>query len=161
MLGGTAIDYDEAQTKGTAFGKTNVVPQSVIINGGLRTISALQTGRAQAKMKAITENMNLPGTSATIRFAEGYPAMSPSEENYKLLEQFSQVSQDLGYETVEPFDPGKRGAADISFVPFITGLDGLGVYGSGAHTPNEVVDLTSLPMAIKRAAILIYRLTRE
>ena len=40
----------------------------------------------------------------------------------------------------------------------VDGLAGLGALGSGGHTPNESLDLDTLPLAIKRAAILIYRL---
>ena len=55
----------------------------------------------------------------------------------------------------------KRGAADISFVaPYTDSLAGLGALGQGGHTPNESLDLTTMPLAIKRAAILMYRLSR-
>lgn len=37
----------------------------------------------------------------------------------------------------------------------------LGALGEGGHTPNESLDLTSMPTAIKRAALLIYRLGQE
>lgn len=160
ILGGTQVEYDDSQNRGSAFGKTNVVAQTVTVDGGIRTISMEQLKRTQEKMKAIVENGNLPGTSATISFSEGYPPMSPTEENKKILAEFDQVSQDLGYGPVEPFDPGARGAADVSFVSFIPGIDGLGMFGEGAHTPQEIVDMSSLELAIKRAAILIYRLTR-
>ncbi len=60
------------------------------------------------------------------------------------------------------WDPLRRGAADVSFVaPYTDALAGLGAIGEGGHTPNESLDLTSMPLAIKRAAILIYRLSRE
>lgn len=35
-----------------------------------------------------------------------------------------------------------------------------GVRGSGAHTPDEFVDLRSLPTATARAAVFLYRLSR-
>ena len=58
-------------------------------------------------------------------------------------------------------DPSRRGAADVSFVsPYTDAIAGLGPLGKGGHTPNENVDLLSMPLAIKRAAILIYRLSR-
>jgi glutamate carboxypeptidase len=160
ILGGTMVDYDPALNKGTAFGKTNVVAQTVVVQGGIRTISMDQLENTQEKMKNIVENGNLPGTSASISFTEGYPPMSPTEENRKILAEWDQVSRDLGYGPVEPFDPGARGAADVSFVSFIPGIDGLGMFGEGAHTPQEIVDMNSLELAVKRAAILIYRLTR-
>jgi glutamate carboxypeptidase len=59
-------------------------------------------------------------------------------------------------------DPSRRGAADISFVaPYSDSLAGLGAVGEGGHTPNESLDLTSLPVAIKQAALLLYRLANE
>lgn len=44
--------------------------------------------------------------------------------------------------------------------PFTDALAGLGVHGTGAHAPGERVDLETMPMQVKRAALLIYRLTR-
>ena len=38
-------------------------------------------------------------------------------------------------------------------------LAGLGALGEGGHTPNESLDLAFMPVAIKRAAMLIYRLS--
>lgn len=159
ILGGTKVDYDHAQNRGSAFGKTNVVASSVVVDGGLRTISAEQEQSARQRMKAIAESDHLPQTDATITFLDGYPAMSPTPGNRKLLRTLSEVSQDLGEGEVEAYDPGKRGAADISFVAaWVDGLDGLGAIGEGAHTTQENVDLSTLPMLIERTAILMYRL---
>jgi len=54
-----------------------------------------------------------------------------------------------------------KGAGDVSYVThLIPGLDGLGATGGGAHARGEYADLDTLPRQIKRAAVLIYRLTR-
>lgn len=162
ILGGTEVEYDEPRNRGTASGKTNVVARSVVVNGGLRTISAGQQASAEARMRAIVENGNLPHTSATIEFGEGYPAMSPTEGNMEILSVLSNVSMDLGYGPVEPYDPGKRGAADVSFVAeYVDAIDGIGAEGRGAHSPEENIDLSTLPMLIERAAILMYRLMQQ
>jgi glutamate carboxypeptidase len=56
--------------------------------------------------------------------------------------------------------PEERGASDASFVaPYTDALSGLGVYGGNSHAPGEWVDLASLPLQIKRTAVLLYRLT--
>ena len=39
-------------------------------------------------------------------------------------------------------------------------LDGVGLMGDGGHTVNETADLSVLPSQIKRAALLLYRLSR-
>ena len=73
----------------------------------------------------------------------------------------NQISIDLGQGEVKPYDPGKRGAADISFIAaYVDGLDGLGAMGGGAHSPREYVNLQTFVDLTKRAALLIYRLTQ-
>jgi glutamate carboxypeptidase len=161
-LGGTTVDFDAMQGRGTGFGKTNVIAGTAVAAGDLRTVSIAQRERAKARMRAIVAQ-SLPGTTATIEFEDSSPPMDPRPANYALLERLLQVSRDLGFGPVEAVDPGMRGAADISFVAADVGaaLDGLGVVGDGGHTVTETVDLASLPFMAKRAAVLIYRLTRE
>ena len=161
IQGGTDVDYEPEKNRGKTFGKTNVVPRKVIVHGGIRTISQDQLDRAQAAMRAVVEK-SLPHTNATIEFSEGYPPMFPSEGNRGLLSVLSQVNDDLGRGPMQELDPSRRGAADVSFVdPTTDTLAGLGPLGEGGHTPHESIDLSSLPLAIKRTAILIYRLSQE
>jgi glutamate carboxypeptidase len=160
ILGGTEVDYDFANSRGTAFGKTNVIAQTAIVDGGLRFISEKQKESAQERMRQIISR-NLPGTSAKITFEDGYPAMPPTEGNLKLLEVLNKISIDLGNGTIDAFDPGKRGAADISFVaPYVDALAGLGTVGRGSHTEKESIDLRFFSKITQRAALLIYRLAR-
>lgn len=161
ISGGTQVDYDFEQNRGETFGKTNVIPKTVIVHGGIRTISIEQLNAAQDAMRGIVAD-SLPHTSATITFDEGYPPMSPTEGNRRLQVVLSDLNQQLGRGPMETYDPSLRGAADISFVaPYTDGLAGLGAIGSGGHTPDESLELDSFTLAIKRAAILIYRLSQE
>ena len=107
-------------------------------------------------------SQNLPGTTAKIEFKTSYPPMAPTKANYALLDKFESVNIDLGYGQLEPLDPSKPRAADISFVaPHVDAtLAGMGPDGFGLHSENESLDLTSFPKTTTRAAILIYRLTR-
>ncbi len=161
IQGGTDIEYDPQQNRGRTFGKTNVVPRSVVVHGGMRTISAEQLERAREAMREVVAN-NLPHTEATIEFEDRYPPMAPTDGNRRLQLLLSDVNQALGRGEMPALDPSRRGAADISFVaPYTDALAGLGALGEGGHTPNEEVDLTSMGTAIKRAAFLIYRLSQE
>ena len=158
IVGGTQAALNG--TEGNANGKTNVIPAKVMVIGDLRFISEEQKEAARAKMRDIVAQ-SLPRTSAKVMFEDRYPAMTPNEGNYQLLKQLDQVSQDLGAGKMEALDPGERGAGDIAFVShLIPGLDGIGASGGGAHAPGEFVELDSLPLLTKRAALLIYRLTR-
>lgn len=160
IVGGTDVEYDYEQTRGTAFGKTNVVPSKVVVHGGIRTISPEQLERARTAMRRVV-SAHLPHTGATIVFDDGYPPMAPTEGNRRLQEAMSGINQALGRGPMPALDPSKRGAADISFVaPYTDALAGVGPIGEGSHTPEETLELDSLALAAKRAAILMYRLSR-
>lgn len=157
IVGGNVAEVK--QGIGNASGKPNIIPQTATITGDIRTLTLEQLARTQERMRAIVEK-NLPHTSAEITFDEGYPPMAPTDGNTALLRDIQGVSRDLGFGPAEVIDPGKRGAADVSFVaPFVACLAGLGPSGEGAHAVGETVDLTSLPQVTKRAALLVHRLT--
>lgn len=158
IVGGTFTSIDSKTGKATAFGKSNVVAQTTTVKGGLRFITETQKEAARDKMRAIVAQ-HLPQTSAEISFTDSYPAMPPTQENKALLAQLNQVSLDLNQGRVVAYDPGKRGAADTSFVAqYVACLDGLGAMGSGAHTPEESVNLNTIEALTKRTALFIYRL---
>jgi glutamate carboxypeptidase len=160
IVGGTDVTYDSSRIAGTAAGKDNIIAPKVFARGDLRFISRDQEAKAREQMRAIVAE-HLPGTSATITFEDGNPAMPPTKGNYALLATLDSVSRALGQGPVEALDPGQRGAGDISFVSdYVDALDGLGVIGMRSHTPDERVNLKSIVPATERAAILIYRLTR-
>lgn len=161
IVGGNEVTFDEEQLTGTMSGKTNIVPKKTIIQGDLRYLTEEQGERVVKKMEEIVAE-SLPQTSSLFRFNRGYPPMAPTEGNMKVLDVLSGVSEDMGIGPVEAFDPGRRGAADISFVAnYITGgLDGLGAFGSGSHSPREEMHLPSYKKLTQRAALLIYRLTQ-
>ena len=160
IMGGTEVDGGCSKAQGRVFGKTNIVPNRVVVRGGMRTISNQQLERTREAMRDVVSR-HLPVTGATITFEDGYPSMAPTAGNRQLRDMLSDINQDLGRDEMPILDASRRGAADISFVaPFTDGLAGMGAYGKGGHTPNESVDLDSIPIAIQRAAILIYRLSR-
>jgi glutamate carboxypeptidase len=160
--GGTPAAIDAQGVSVTASGKTNIVPETAIARGDIRSLTAEQDARVRARMQEIVRQ-HLRGTSAELAFAEGgYPPMAPSPGNVALLERLNQVNRDLGLPEMPAMDPALRGAADSGFVaPFVPTLGGLGMAGGGAHAVGEWADLTSLPRQAKRAALLIHRLSRD
>lgn len=161
MLAGTEVDYDHFEARGEAFGKSNVVAEHAVVTGDLRTLSLDQLNSARAKM-AFVATESLPGTSAEITFTDGYPPLAPTDGNYILLAMFDEVSQDLGLGPVAPVDPRNAGAADVSFTAGLVdmAIDGLGPGGGNDHTVDEWIDLPTLAVQSKRAAVLMYRLSQ-
>ena len=115
LLGGTSVDFNKTQARGTAFGKTNVVAEHVTVAGDLRALTPDQFAQAKKTMEAIVAE-SLPRTKATIVFDEGYPPLAPAPGNTELLALYDTVSRGLGLGAVEAVSPDKAGAADVSFV---------------------------------------------
>jgi glutamate carboxypeptidase len=160
LVAGTSAKWDDAESQGSAFGKSNVIPRDAQVRGDLRYLTAEQGAKARERMQAIVDQP-LPGTRSKISFHESYPPMSPTPGNLKLLQAYSAASADAGLGPVVAVPPGLRGAGDVQFVaPFVDSLDGLGAAGGGSHTPDEWLDIASIERGAVRAALLIYRLTR-
>jgi len=161
-VGGTTVSFDRAQSRGTAFGKTNVVAESAFVAGDLRALSPEQHARALATMRRIVAR-SLTGTGAAIDFHESYPPLAPADGNRRLLALLDRASQDLGSGPVEGVDPSRAGAADVSFTAGrVDGaIDGLGLMGRGGHTVGETADLSTLPSQAKRVAVMLDRLAKE
>lgn len=163
ILGGTAVEHDDSKSGGTAYGKTNVVAQDVIVKGDIRAVSLEQLDKAQRIMTEIVSK-NYPGTKATLTFDPGgYPPLAVTDGNEQLLKMYDEVSRNLGYGSVTAVNPRNAGAADVSFTAGLVDMavDGLGLSGADDHTINETGNLNMLPVQAKRAALLMYRLTKK
>ena len=160
FIGGSEVNYDHAAQKGHVSGKTNIISPKTVVIGDLRFLSEAQKTKARESMRKIVSR-SLDNSLATISFKDGIPSMPPTKGNEALVKVVSDVSVALGYGKVKAGDPGSRGAGDISYVAeYLDCLDGLGASGRGAHAPGETINLNEYPKLIKRAAILIYRLTQ-
>jgi glutamate carboxypeptidase len=155
------VEFDAAASRGTAFGKNNVLAEHVVVTGDLRALTEEQFRRAKDAMGAIV-GASLPHARATIEFDESYPPLAPGEGNEELLAMYDRVSRDLGFGPVTATNPDEAGAADVSFlsqeVPRI--LDAIGLKGTGGHTVEETADLETLPIQTKRATLLLHRLSQ-
>jgi glutamate carboxypeptidase len=159
MLGGTDVELDIPQARGTAFGKENVIARQASVMGDVRTLSHDQLERVKVRMREIVA-ASLPHAQAAIEFVDGYPPLEPGDGNHRLLALYDQASRDVGAGPVSAVDPDRAGAADVSFVagevPMI--LDGIGLMGHDDHTPQETADLSTLLSQTRRAAVLLYRI---
>lgn len=162
ILGGTSVEYDEAASRGTAFGKSNVIAEQAIVSGDLRALSPEQFENARQAMERIAAT-SLAHTTSKLTFDEGYPPMAPTDGNRRLLAMLDQASRDLGLNPVVAVDPDRAGAADVSFiathVPMI--IDAMGLKGDGGHTVDEIGLLDTLAIQAKRAAVLLARLASQ
>jgi len=160
FIGGSEVSYNAAAQKGEASGKTNIISPKTVVIGDLRFLSEQQKERARTKMRQIV-SQGLANSKATITFKDGIPSMPPTAGNNALVKVVNDISVAMGYGKVKAGDPGSRGAGDISYIAkYLDCLDGLGASGKGSHAPGETINLSEYPKLIKRATLIIYRLTR-
>lgn len=158
--GGASVTLDVEQGTASISGKNSIIPGVAMAAGDIRAKTQDQLERVKTKMRQIVDR-HLPLTTAEIDIQDLYPAMPPVERNKAILEKLNQVNRDLNVETVEPFDASERGAGDISFVaPYVASLSGMGAVGENTHSPQETADVSRMGLQMRRAALLIYRLTR-
>ncbi|MFN8588839.1 MAG: M20/M25/M40 family metallo-hydrolase [Candidatus Eisenbacteria bacterium] len=159
ILGGTTLALDSSRVGGHASGKSNVVADTAVVTGDLRTLTRAQLEHARAVLVRIAGRHHA-ATSARFTFDDGYPQLEPKPGNRRLFEAASRASRDLGFGALAEVDPMRAGAADVShiggIVPLV--LDAMGTKGDGGHTVNEWADLRSLGVQSKRVAVLLSRI---
>ncbi|MBC7872846.1 MAG: M20/M25/M40 family metallo-hydrolase, partial [Ferruginibacter sp.] len=160
FIGGSEVNYNDEAQEGEASGKTNIISPKTVVIGDLRFLTEKQKDKARDTMRQIV-SQHLTGAKAMIHFTDGIPSMPPTPGNQALVKTVNDISIALGFGEVKAGNPGSRGAGDISYIAnYLDCLDGLGASGRGAHAPGETINLNEYPKLIKRAALLIYRLTR-
>jgi glutamate carboxypeptidase len=162
MVAGATAEFNADDTGGSATGKTNIIPETALARGDMRTLTIAQADGVKTKMQEIIRH-NLPGTSAEITFNESGPGMPPTEGSRALLTKLNAINKEMGLPAMPELDPMLRGGGDISGVAHLIegGLIGMGAAGEGSHAPGETIDLKSLPLQAKRAAILMTRFSRK
>ncbi|MEN4569171.1 M20 family metallopeptidase [Pantoea agglomerans] len=158
ILGGQTVNEDTQQNIGNANGQKTIIAAQTLVHGDLRFLSDEQKSMAEQKMRDITMTP-LPLTSSQLIFNNIMPAMPETNSNRQLLTEFSDISVTLGGASLQAVPAAERGGADISYIAqyVAASLDGLGPWGSGAHSQNEILEVTSLPEVTKRAAIFVSR----
>jgi glutamate carboxypeptidase len=169
FIAGTLIERDSPYSA-KMIGKDNVIAAKTEVYGDIRFLTPEILRETREKMKAImTEEIEainqeydpVAHVKSEITYADRYPAMIETKGNLALLAGYSAANQDLGFGPVTRFT-ANAGAADASFVaPDVKGvIDGLGPFTIGMHSNDEVVNLESIKLTAKRAAVFTLRLNK-
>lgn len=158
LLGGQKVQEDREKGIGTANGKKTIIAAEARAHGDMRFLTDEQRDNTQQAMVRIA-NHSLLGTTSKLAFHHFMPVMVATEANQRLLTEYSAVSKKLGGSTLQAIPPETRGGADISYISrYVTAsLDGLGPWGEGAHSEKETLDVDSLLVVTKRAALFLWQ----
>ncbi len=162
IIAGAQLEFANEPLHGSASGKDNIVVPRAQASGDLRALSIVQRDATKDRMRRIVA-AHLPKTSAQIEFHDSYPPMTPTAGNKQLLALYDAVSRDLGFGPVSAVNPRRAGAADVSLAATHVemAIDGLGLLGGKAHTPEEFADLRTLQIQAQRLAVLLHRLSKK
>jgi glutamate carboxypeptidase len=136
--------------------RRNVVPDQATALIDLRASTADQAIRADAAIRAIAERNVVEGTNTTLSGGMNRPPM----EKHPGTERALEVSRSIVAEVGSRFEEvSSGGGSDGNFTaPLgVPTLDGLGPVGRNAHSPDEWLDITSLPERLALVAGLILR----
>ena len=162
QLGGQQLEENSLLEKGQVYGKKTIIASQALTHGDLRFASQQQLEQTSQRMQEIARQ-SLPGSHSEIRLQSIMPVMTPSAANQRLLENFSRINQQLGGPALSAVPIAERGGADISYIAnqVSAAIDGLGPWGSGAHSPQETLTVDSLSQASARVALFIARMIED
>jgi glutamate carboxypeptidase len=162
IIGGQTVSEDVQTGTGSTSGLKTIIAAKTLVHGDLRYLSDVQKKAAEKKMQGIAA-IPLPQTSSELSFNDIIPVMPETEAGRQLLTQFSDISVVLGGLPLQAIPAAERGGADISYIArdVPVAIDGLGAWGSGAHSTQETLDVASLPVVTSRTAIFIHRHIRK
>jgi glutamate carboxypeptidase len=140
--------------------RRNVVAAEAYAEIDLRVPTAAAVAETEAAMRAIAAHATVPDTTAKLTGGINRPPMERTEAQDRLLAIAGDI---LGGWDI-PLEPiGTGGGSDGNFTAAIgtPTLDALGPMGGGAHSPEEYLDLTTLPDRIALVASLIAETVRR
>jgi glutamate carboxypeptidase len=136
---------------------TNVVAAHAWVEIDLRVWTSAEAQRVEAGLRALRAHH--PEAQIHLEGGLNRPPMEPSPASQALFERARQLGLQLGLD-LKPARAG--GGSDGNFTAALgrPTLDGLGLFGGGAHTPDEWIDLTSLPARVSLLQGLLAELGR-
>ena len=146
MAGGTPAEIDADGFRVAASGKTNIIAETAVARGDIRTLSAEQETRIRARMQEIVAQ-HLPQTEAELVFAER-TAIRRWRRPRATERCWPGSTRSTGTSACPRCPNMTRPGAARPIWSFVAGdtdvLAGLGAAGGGAHAEGEYVELDSL-----------------
>lgn len=132
-------------TPGVVHGGTKpyVVPGRTDLEIDSRVATLAERDRIVAAMNAIAAQSTVPGTTATLTGGFHRPPMEASETALAHVARMREIAGEVGY----PLGAASTGGASDGNLTADAGtptIDGLGVQGGRAHSPEEWIDIASL-----------------
>lgn len=128
------------------FGQGNVIPENASAKGDVRAVSREEFDRVERDLTRVSQNRLILDTQVKTTLVRGLPPMPRTPQTDAPIKTAEAIYAEIGKTlTIE----GSGGAADASLAADegVPTLDGLGIVGGGAHTPDEYAEVGSVVRA--------------
>ena len=133
--------------------RANVVPALAECQIDVRVTAAAAMERAQAQLRRIAAAVSVPGTRAVLTGGFKHYPMTASPGQQALFRLLEKVGAEVGFAVRQVATGGASdGNTTSRYTPT---LDGMGPRGDLAHSPDEYVEVDSLPERTKALARFI------
>ncbi|MFI9037542.1 M20/M25/M40 family metallo-hydrolase [Streptomyces sp. NPDC053726] len=137
-----------------AGSRINIVCPEAELHVEVRSSTGSGIQRARQAIEAAAAQLTVPGTTATVRQTEACPAMEDTPAARTVFARAREAGAELGLD-LGAAATGGVGDANTIVGAGVPTLDGLGPVGGGDHSPEEWLDVTTVPPRIALLAALI------
>lgn len=136
-----------------AGSRPNIVPAEAELHIEIRSSSAAELHACRTAVEDLARTPSVPGTRAVVEVLDVCPPMERTAQTSRLADTALRIGSDLDLQ-VGATTTGGVGDANIIAGTGTPVLDGLGPVGGGDHSPDEWLDVTSVPGRIALLAAL-------
>jgi glutamate carboxypeptidase len=136
--------------------RPNVVPDACTMEVDVRAFEEAVLREARERVIAILEAERVPGVRATLDVDIEHPPMELRPSTERLVRLAQELAGELGFEVAGAATGGGSDANAVAAAGTPV-LDGLGPVGGDDHSPDEWVDLGTLPERVALLAGLVAR----
>lgn len=140
--------------------RSNVVPDLVKAEIDMRLPTAALGDEAIARLKSIVAQEHVPGTRGVLEGGVNRPPMEAQPGTQALLAIASDAAKTLGL-PLKATSTGGGSDGNFAAALGIPVLDGLGAVGGAYHSPDEWLDLNSIPQRAALTALLVWEACRR
>lgn len=127
----------------------NVIPDSCSFSVDVRTSTVKDMEQAKQEVEAVAQTAFLPGTTCEVHLLSTRPPMEKTPQTMALLQSLLDVCHKYGLGTLTPVESGGGSDSCYTQAAGIPSICGMGASGGLQHTPNEFLNITSIPLRAK------------
>ena len=127
-----------------AGGVSNIIPDYAKAQADVRVLYPEEYNRLEKSMNEVAKNKLIPGTEVKVIATKGRPPFPKSPQSEAFADKFAAIYKELD---LKLNIVGSGGGSDANYAASVgtAAVDGLGIVGGGDHTPQEYIEIESIP----------------